>query len=187
MVSKPLVGGAVAAVAAVAVAGVVALGAADDPTPTAAAAGTPSAPPSTVGSERRSAPSATATGGRPSPRDPAVPAGESTRALCQVQGPAIAELYAGASGNGRFEVLRDAIPELDRRVASVEAVAAGRPVVRTVVVTLRGVQTDWVTALQAYDEGDPATGSTALGAADTGLAKAATQARTALPPGTDCR
>lgn len=184
MVSKPLLGGAVAAVAAVAVAGAVALGGADDPAPTAAE--TPSATPSAAGSERRSAPSATATGGAPSTRDPAVPARESTRALCQVQGPAIAELYAGASGTGRFEVLRDAIPELDRRVASVEAVAGGRPAVRTVVVTLRGVQTDWVTALQAYDEGDPETGGTALGAADTGLAKAATQARTALPPGTDC-
>jgi hypothetical protein len=180
MLSKPVLGGAVVVVAAVAVAAAVALGGGDDPVPTAA--GTPSA----VAPATTPARATTPAGRAPSTRDPVAPAGESDRSLCQVQGPAIAVLTAGARGDGRFEILRDAIPELDRRVSSVEAVAGTRAAVRTVVVTLRGVHTDWVTALQAYDEGDKATGTTALGAADAGLATAATEARTALPPGTDC-
>jgi hypothetical protein len=115
-----------------------------------------------------------------------VPAPESTRALCEVQGSRLDDLMFGATGDGRFEQLRDAIPELDSRIGSVDAAMAGRPGLKPLSVSLHRVYDDWVKALRAYDGHDAGGATAAMNDADTALATAKSAARSALPTAARC-
>lgn len=190
MPPKAVLGGVLIALA------LTACGSGDEPpTPSAAPSGPSSAvarPSTTDTAVTTSAAPATdtpattpaATTSAPPPKPTASDQPEIDQAVCAVQGPALRALYDGATGDNRYEALRDAIPELQLRIAAIDPTT--RPKLRTLVASLQSARANWVTALQSYDDGIRPAATRALAAADRSLAEAAALARAAIPAGGTC-
>jgi hypothetical protein len=125
----------------------------------------------------------------PSPRS-AAPGPETApavvQALCRLEPRRVTELLVGATGDERYEALRDAIPELGTRLENLRTAAGGRPGVQPVIARVTALHGDWQVALQAHDEGDAGRGKAALARADADVAAVGAAMRVPLPDPSVC-